>query len=117
MAVTITGKPSSLHCGPNLQIILKCKRHHKKKLKGKKLKMVKNSYLIGKIQLKNIKGTLFALNFAIFPRQYFAKLYFCNFDGGNDKRSLNFAKALSTSLYFQKKKSLNYNLSKQTGTS
>ena len=23
MAVTITGKPSSLHCGPNLQIILK----------------------------------------------------------------------------------------------
>ena len=50
MAVTITGKPSSLHCGPNLQIILKCKRHHKKKLKSKKLKMVKNSYLIGKIQ-------------------------------------------------------------------
>ena len=50
MAVTITGKPSSLHCGPNLQMILKCKRRHKKKLKGQKLKMVKNSYLIGKIQ-------------------------------------------------------------------
>ena len=50
MAVTITGKPSSLNCGPNLQIILTCKRHHKKKLKGKKLEMVKNGYLIGKIQ-------------------------------------------------------------------
>ena len=33
--------------------------------------------------------------------------------GENDKRSLNFAKALSTSFYFQKK-ILNYNLSKQT---
>ena len=41
MAVTITGKPSSLHCGPNVQIILKCKRYRKKKLKGKKLKRVK----------------------------------------------------------------------------
>ena len=37
MAVTITGKPISLHYGPNLQIILKCKRHRKKKLKGKKI--------------------------------------------------------------------------------
>ena len=37
--------------------------------------------------------------------------------GENDKRSLNFTKALSTSFYFPKKKSLNYNLSKQTGTS
>ena len=37
MAVTITGKPISLHCGPNLQIILKCKRYRKKKLKGKKI--------------------------------------------------------------------------------
>ena len=46
MTFTITGKPSSLHCGPNLYIILKRKRHRKKKLKGKKLKMIKNSYLI-----------------------------------------------------------------------
>ena len=37
MAVTITGKPISLHCGTNLQIILKCKRHRKEKLKGKKI--------------------------------------------------------------------------------
>ena len=40
MALTVSGKPSSLHCGPNLKIILKCKRYRKKKLKGKKLKMV-----------------------------------------------------------------------------
>ena len=37
--------------------------------------------------------------------------------GENDKRSLNFTKALSMSFYFPKKKRLNYNLSKQTGTS
>ena len=48
-------------------------------------------------------ATLFVLNFAISM-------------GENDKRSLNFSKALSTSFYFQKK-SLNYKLSKQTGTS
>ena len=60
MAVAVNGKPSSLHCGPNLQIILKCKRYRKKKLKGKKLKMVKNSYLFSSVQsrLKNRKGTL-----------------------------------------------------------
>ena len=39
MAFTITGQPSSLHCGPNLQIILKCKRYRKTELKGKKLKI------------------------------------------------------------------------------
>ena len=47
-------------------------------------------------QLLILINTLFVLNFAIFARQYFAK--------ENDKRSLHFAKALSTSFYFQKKK-------------
>ena len=40
MAVAVNGKPSSLHCGPNLQIILKCKRYRQKKFKGKKLEIV-----------------------------------------------------------------------------
>ena len=50
MALTVSGKPGSLHCGPNLQIILKCKRYRKKKLKGKKLKRVKNSFLISTVK-------------------------------------------------------------------
>ena len=36
MAYTSTCSSSSLRSGPNLQIILKCKRYRKRKLKGKK---------------------------------------------------------------------------------
>ena len=53
------------------------------------------------------------LNFTIFMRQDFVRLYFCDFD---EKKALNFAKALSTSFYVFRQ-NLSYNLSKQTGTS
>ena len=37
MAVAITRKPSSLHCGPNLQIILKCKKISLREVKGQNI--------------------------------------------------------------------------------
>ena len=47
-----------------------------------------------------------SLNFAIFSRQYFAKLSdFRDFDGGNDKISFNFAKRHFI-LFFKKKSDL-----------
>ena len=46
MAVRVTGKPSSLHCGLNLQIIRKCKRCRKKKLTDKKLTISRKSGVV-----------------------------------------------------------------------
>ena len=68
---------------------------------------------IGKNIARNLRGDWGerALNFAISRSFIFAISM-----GENDKRSVNFAKALLASFYFQKN-SLNYNLSKQTGTS